>query len=354
MNSTVIKSLLFGFFPLLAFVVVEAYYGLEIGLYVAGALSLAELIRSYVQEKKFNTFLLVDFTLILIFGLLSLSYENPLFFKLKPAVMQFIILGFLVIIIVKPQILTSYYNRFGFNIETDKIDLMKPMLRQFSVLFLFHTLLIVYAAFYMSKASWVFISGPLFYILIGCLFLWNIYGKRVKELYWKIIYSNDEWLPIIDSDGNILYSAPRKVAHRNSKYLHPTVHIIFTKGKQIYLQKRGTDKLIFPSLWDSSVGGHVSFGETIEDALKKECSEELNISSFEFKFIKSFHISDSKQSELVYFFHGKATCEIRPNKNEVADGRYFTKSEITEMDPAEFTPHLLNDELHEIYRLTKQ
>ena len=51
MNSTIIKSLLFGFFPLLAFVVVEAFYGLETGLYVAGALSLAELVRSYIVDK---------------------------------------------------------------------------------------------------------------------------------------------------------------------------------------------------------------------------------------------------------------------------------------------------------------
>ncbi len=76
----------------------------------------------------------------------------------------------------------------------------------------------------------------------------------------------------------VIGKATRAEVHRGPGKLHPVIHlhIINSKG-EIYLQKRSMAKDTFPGKWDTSVGGHVDLGETIEQALFRETAEELNI-----------------------------------------------------------------------------
>ena len=46
---------------------------------------------------------------------------------------------------------------------------------------------------------------------------------------------------------------------------------------EVLLQKRGANKQTFPNFWDVSVAGHVSAGETIEDAALREVKEEIGL-----------------------------------------------------------------------------
>lgn len=60
--------------------------------------------------------------------------------------------------------------------------------------------------------------------------------------------------------------------------IHRTVHVWFVNSKkQILVQKRSVKKNAYPSLWDISVAGHVSSGETSLEAAKKEIREEVGI-----------------------------------------------------------------------------
>ena len=47
-----------------------------------------------------------------------------------------------------------------------------------------------------------------------------------------------------------------------------------SKG-EIYLQRRPEWKDIQPGKWDTAVGGHVDYGETPEDALRREVREDV-------------------------------------------------------------------------------
>ena len=349
MSPTIIKSLLFGFLPILVFVIVETLYNLKIALISAIIVSVLELLRSKLIDKKINSFLFIDLFFIVGFGGISLWADDPLFFKLKPAALQVFLILLCLFALFKPMYINRYMSQFKLNI-TDP-TLILPVLRLLLSVLCVHTALIIYAAYYLSNELWAFISGPLFYILIALAFLYVKFLPSLKLIYWKRFYANDEWIPIITPNGSIKFYAPRTVAHTNASYLHPTVHILFTKNKKVYLQKRGLNKDVFPGRWDSSVGGHVSEGETIEDALKKECYEELGIQSFKFSLIKTFMIKDKFQSELIYLFHGTTQQEFSPNMDEIADGKYFSVDDIEAMDKTLFTPHFIEEELPELRKL---
>ncbi len=87
-----------------------------------------------------------------------------------------------------------------------------------------------------------------------------------------------EYLDILDDKGKKTGStAEYNDVHKNGQ-IHRTVHVWFINSKkQILVQKRSANKSAYPSLWDISVAGHVSSGETSLEAAKKEVREEVGI-----------------------------------------------------------------------------
>tara|TARA_R110000868_G_scaffold1250_1_gene9668 strand:- start:502 stop:1059 length:558 start_codon:yes stop_codon:yes gene_type:complete len=88
----------------------------------------------------------------------------------------------------------------------------------------------------------------------------------------------EELIDVLDDHGNKTGETVLKsIAHKQGIF-HQTVHIWFyTKNHQILLQQRGKEKDTFPLLFDVSVAGHISAGESIEDAAIREIKEEIGI-----------------------------------------------------------------------------
>ena len=78
--------------------------------------------------------------------------------------------------------------------------------------------------------------------------------------------NNQEMFPLVDERGNIIGAATRGECHNGSKLLHPVIHLhVFNSKGELYLQKRPEWKDIQPGKWDTSVGGHVDLGESVEN-----------------------------------------------------------------------------------------
>jgi len=151
-----------------------------------------------------------------------------------------------------------------------------------------------------------------------------------------------ETFPIVDEEGNTIGEAPRSVCHDGkSMLLHPVVHLhVFNSKGELFLQKRSMSKDIQPGKWDTSVGGHVSPGESVEDALKREAFEELNLSEFVPLFITRYVWESPRERELVNSF--KTITDEVPcvEKNEIDEGRYWSINEIHEnLGKGIFTPN---------------
>lgn len=154
--------------------------------------------------------------------------------------------------------------------------------------------------------------------------------------------SNTEIFPVVDEKGNMTGTAPRHVCHDGKSFLlHPVVHLHLSDSKGgIFLQKRSMLKDIQPGRWDTSVGGHMSPGETPEIAVVREAHEELGITGFEPVFLLSYVWMSERERELVFSF--KASSDTIPviNKEEIDEGRYWDIQEIIEnLDKGIFTPN---------------
>ncbi|MBR5848021.1 MAG: NUDIX domain-containing protein, partial [Bacteroidaceae bacterium] len=140
--------------------------------------------------------------------------------------------------------------------------------------------------------------------------------------------NNKEIFPIVDEQGNVVGSATRGECHDGSKLLHPVVHLhLFDSQGRIYLQQRPLWKDIQPGKWDTAVGGHVDFGETIEEALVREVREEVGLTDFEPQFLQCYVFESEREKELVHVFRTTYDGEVVPS-DELDGGRFWSIEEI--------------------------
>jgi hypothetical protein len=153
--------------------------------------------------------------------------------------------------------------------------------------------------------------------------------------------NQQEIFPIVDESGLVIGSATRGECHSGSKLLHPVVHLhVFNSKGEIYLQKRPDWKDIQPGKWDTAVGGHVDYGETPEEALRREVHEELGITDFIPEFVDKYVFESKRERELVYVSRTIYDGEIHPSTDELYGGRFWTMQEIREtMGKGVLTPN---------------
>lgn len=155
----------------------------------------------------------------------------------------------------------------------------------------------------------------------------------------------NEIFPVVDENGNILGQVTRGHAHDGSKILHPVVHLhVFNSKGELYLQHRPAWKDIQPDKWDTAVGGHVDLGESVEQALKREVREELGFTDFEPESLGHYVFESKREKELVFVHRCVYDGSIKPSKDELNGGRFWTQQEIAEnIGKGVFTPNFENE-----------
>ncbi|RKD90482.1 septation protein IspZ [Mangrovibacterium diazotrophicum] len=338
------KQLLPGFIPLFAFILIDEIWGTQAGLIAALVIGVGELAWVWVKEKRFERFVLFDTLLLLALGGVSLILHNEIFFKLKPGLVQLILCAVLAFSAYsKVNIVALMSQRYMRNMQVDdsQMQQMRASLKLMFWIFLAHTALVFYATFYLSDAAWAFISGGLFYILFGVVFLITFMKQKRQQKKQVQQLSEEEQLPAVDESGKVLGRVPRSVCHNGSKVLHPVVHLhVFNKTGGIYLQKRPMNKLIQPGKWDTAVGGHIAFGEDLETSLKREAWEEIGLKQFSAKLLKSYVWESEVERELVYVFTTNDFQGIHLHSDEVEEGRFWTRKQIAQnLGKGVFTPN---------------
>lgn len=155
----------------------------------------------------------------------------------------------------------------------------------------------------------------------------------------------NEQFPIVDEDGNILGAVSRGHAHDGSKILHPVVHLhVFNSKGELYLQHRPAWKDIQPDKWDTAVGGHIDLGENVDQALHREVREELGITDFQPESLGHYVFESKRERELVYVHRSIYDGPVKPSKDELDGGRFWTRQEILDnLGKGVFTSNFENE-----------
>ena len=343
-RKTLLKNFTIGFLPLLIFIIADEIFGLTIGLVIAIGFGILELFFSYLRSKHIDKFVLFDTGLIIVLGLISILLQNEIFFKIKPGLIGIILILLLGITSFSQNpILIKMSGRYmqGMELSSEQLVMMLKMMRRMFFIFSLHTFLVFYSAFYMSKEAWAFISGGLFYLLIGGMAAFEFLRAVFQRRRLQKKYSREEWFDIVNPAGKVIGKAPRSAVHGNPDLLHPVIHVhILNSRGDIFLQKRAESKDIQPGKWDTAIGGHIHSGETVEHALRREAEEELGISLAQFQpLFRYVHRSDI-ESELVHGFLLREEGPFYPDRREISEARFWTVDEIRDsIGKKIFTPN---------------
>ena len=134
----------------------------------------------------------------------------------------------------------------------------------------------------------------------------------------------DEYLDLVDENDNVIGKKKRSEIYAQglSNFRVVNVFVINSKGA-IWVPRRASDKRIFPSCLDVSMGGHVESGETYEDALKRETREELNIDTDKIQVHLLGHLSPQRDGVSANMNVYEIRMDEAPKYNENDFTEYF-------------------------------
>jgi isopentenyldiphosphate isomerase len=141
----------------------------------------------------------------------------------------------------------------------------------------------------------------------------------------------EEQLEIVNEEGGVVGLALRSEIHGNPSLLHRVVHVlVFNSEGKLLLQKRSLRKDVAPGRWDTSVGGHVGVGEELSLSAWREMEEELGIAGREIEFLYAYRHTNPHETELVTTYRCTYSGEIRFNREEIDEVRFWSIEEIKE------------------------
>ena len=142
---------------------------------------------------------------------------------------------------------------------------------------------------------------------------------------------DSEKLEIVDGKGNVIGLAERSALHQNPGLIHRVVHVlVFNNNGGLLLQKRSVRKDVAPGKWDTSVGGHISPGEDVVAAARREMEEELGIKGCELRYLYRYLFSNQRESELVNTYSCIYEGKMDFNKEEIDEVSFWDIETIKE------------------------
>ena len=151
-----------------------------------------------------------------------------------------------------------------------------------------------------------------------------------------------EMFDVLDDRGNKTGEVLSNDLVHERELWHGVVHVwILNSKNEILLQLRGPKMKLFPNCWDTSVAGHISAGDTKEQAALREIEEEIGVKVDEDDLTELGAMSEQlpykaggKHKEHVWVFLLRKDLDIASLKlqsNELTEVKWFSAKELEDL-----------------------
>lgn len=162
----------------------------------------------------------------------------------------------------------------------------------------------------------------------------------------EVVSSEAELLILVDENDCEVGYESKANCHDHAGLLHRAFSLfVFNPRGDVLLQRRASEKRLWPMYWTNSCCSHPRKGEDMEDATHRRLFQELRIRSqlrYLYKFQYSADFGEAGcENELCWVYTGISDDQVRPNRTEVADWRFVPPEELDqelESRPQLFTP----------------
>ncbi len=142
-----------------------------------------------------------------------------------------------------------------------------------------------------------------------------------------------ETIVLVDSDDKPIGFEEKDKCHSGDGKLHRAFSIfVFNDKKQLLIQKRSKEKMLWGGFWANTCCSHPRKGEKMEEAVHRRLEEEFGFDcelkeSFDFIYKAKFKNIGSEH-ELDHVFVGFHNGRVKANPKEVAEWKWIDRDEL--------------------------
>src|SRR3989454_6568746 len=136
-----------------------------------------------------------------------------------------------------------------------------------------------------------------------------------------------ELLYHVTKDDSVLGSIERSMAHRDQILHRSGMIFLIRSDDKILLQRRSPKNMTFSDCWDSSSSFHVTFGESYEQAARRELKEETGVSAL-LTYLGKFSYHVPPENEIVAVFSCRNDDHIRNYPAGSSETLFHTKNDV--------------------------
>ncbi len=140
-----------------------------------------------------------------------------------------------------------------------------------------------------------------------------------------------EILDIVNSQDQVIGQKYRSEVYKEQLSNFRVVNaFLINSQKEVWIPRRSGNKKLFPLCLDTSVGGHVSAGETYEEAFKRELLEELTIDSsqIDYTMIAKLTPHEHNLSAFMHLYSIKTDKSPDYNTDDFISAAWYKISEL--------------------------
>lgn len=162
----------------------------------------------------------------------------------------------------------------------------------------------------------------------------------------RVVSADSDLLILVNDRDEVQGSLPKIACHTGEGVLHRAFSIfVFNSSGELLLQRRGSEKQLWPLYWSNSCCSHPRTGEATQDAVHRRLMQELGITaelSFLYDFVYQAHYLEvGSEHELCSVWMGSSDDPVVANKNEIEAWRFVNPQHLQaelETQPETFTP----------------